>query len=112
MKELIKNYFKGYSKRGIINGFSKFIKNNPEVESYLNNILVENPNWESIKNIVYGICFDKHLKHCKQCGKELKYSKRNNGYCSNKCRASSKEVREKCKQTCLEKYGCEYLMQK
>ena len=78
----------------------------------MNNLLIENPNWESIKNIVYSICFDTQLKHCKNCGKELKYSKRNNGYCSNKCRASSKEVREKCIQTCLEKYGCKNPMQK
>ena len=107
MRDIIKQYFKGYSKIG--NALPKFLRNNPEVESYLNNLLVENPNWESIKNIVYSICFDKHLK---QCGKEMKYSKRNNGYCSNKCRVSSKEVREKCIQTCLEKYGCKNPMQK
>ena len=112
MKELIKNYFKGYSKRGIINGFSKFIKNNPEVESYLNNLLIENPNWENIKNIVYGICFDEQLKKCKNCGKEMKYSKGiKHDYCSNKCRSNSKEIQEKTKQTCLKKYNCENVFQ-
>ena len=108
MKELIKNYFKGYSKRGIINGFSKFIKNNSEVESYLNNILIENPNWENIRNIVYSICFDEQLKHCKNCGKEMKYSQGlKHDYCSHKCAGNSKEFQEKYKQTCIERYNCE-----
>ena len=113
MRDFIKNYFNGYSKRGIINGFSKFIKNNPKAEKYLNNILIENPNWENIRNIVYEICFDEQLKKCKNCGKEMKYSKRkrNNGYCSLKCAASSKEVQEKYKRTNLEKYGTKHPMQ-
>ena len=107
MRDIIKNYFKEYSKRGIINGFSKFIKNNPEVESYLNNILIENPNWENIRNIVYSICFDEQLKKCKNCGKEMKYSQGKLNYCSYKCRANSNEFQEKYKQTNLERYGCE-----
>ena len=70
--------------------------------------MIENPNWESIKNIVYLICFDEQLKYCKKCGKELKYSKGlTHNYCSCKCSASSKEIREKTKQTNLERYGCE-----
>ena len=108
---IIKNYFKGYSKRGIINALPKFLRNNPEVESYLNNILVENPNWENTRNIVYGICFDEELKKCKNCGKELKYSQITLDYCSLKCSNSSKEVREKVKQTNLERFGCEYVLQ-
>ena len=112
MNELIKQYFQGYSKQGIINSFPKFIKNNPEVEKYLNDILAENPNWESIKNIIYGICFDEQLKHCKNCDKELKYSQgRKHDYCSVKCRANSKEFQEKYKQTCIERYGCEHPFQ-
>ena len=109
MKELIKNYFKGYSKQGIINALPKFLRNNPEVESYLNNILVENLNWENIRNIVYGICFDEQLKKCKNCGKEMKYSQGlKHDYCSHKCSTSSKEFQEKYKQTNLERYGAEH----
>ena len=105
MQNVIKQYFKGCSKIKIANAFSKFLRNNPKVESYLNNILTENPNWENIKNIVYSICFDEQLKHCKNCGKEMKYSKGlYHDYCSNKCSRSSKETQEKVKQTCLEKY--------
>ena len=111
MKELIKQYFKGYSKKSINKNFLKFLRNNPEVEKYLNDILTENPNWENIKNIVYSICFDEQLKHCKNCGTEMKYSKRNYDYCTYKCRSSSKEVQEKVKQTCIEIYGCENPMQ-
>ena len=109
MQNVIKNYFNRYSKLGIPNALPKFIKNNPEIEKYLNNILIENPNWENIRNIVYGICFDEQLKHCKNCGKEMKYSKGlYHDYCSYKCRSSSNEVREKSKQTNLERYGCEH----
>ena len=111
MKELIKNYFKGYSKRGIINTLPKFLRNNPEVKSYLNNILIENPNWENIRNIIYGICFDEQLKKCKNCGKEMKYSQMKLSYCSKKCKSNSVEVKDKIKQTNLEKYGCKCSLQ-
>ena len=108
MQNLIKNYFKGYSKKGIVNNFPKFIKNNPEVETYLNDILVENFNWENIRNIVYSICFNEQLKYCKNCGKEMKYSKGiKHDYCSKKCARNSKEVQEKYKQSNLERYNCE-----
>ena len=109
MRDIIKQYFKGYSKIG--NALPKFLRNNPEVKSYLNNLLIENPNWESIKNIVYGICFDEQLKKCKNCGKEMKYSQRTLSYCSYKCSRNSKEVQEKVKQTNLERYGCEHPLQ-
>ena len=93
MRDVIKQYFQGYSKQGIINALPKFLRNNPEIEKYLNNLLAENPNWESIKNIVYSICFDEELKKCKTCGKEMKYSQGlNHNYCSVKCAVNSKEV--------------------
>ena len=112
MKNVIKNYFKGYSKRGIHNTLLKFIKSNPEIEKYLNDILAENSNWENIRNIVYSICFDEQLKHCKNCGKEVKFSQGlKHYYCSNKCRSNSKEIQEKTKQTCLKKYNCENVFQ-
>ena len=112
MNELIKQYFQGYSKQRVGINLLKFIKNNPEVEKYLNDILIKNSNWENIKNIVYEICFDEELKKCKNCGKELKYSQgKRHDYCSVKCRANSKEFQEKIKQTNLEKYGCEYVSQ-
>ena len=78
----------------------------------MNNILVENPNWENIRDIVYSICFDEQLKKCKNCGKELKYSKGlYHNYCSYKCSTSSKEVQEKYKRTNLEKYGTKHPVQ-
>ena len=108
MQNVIKQYFKGCSKIGIPKALPKFLRNNPEVESYLNKLLTENPNWENTRNIVYGICFDEQLKHCKNCGKEMKYSQGiKHDYCSYKCRSSSNEVRENYKQTCIERFGCE-----
>ena len=41
----------------------------------------------------------------------MKYSQIKLSYCSNKCTANSKEVQGRIKQTNLERYGCEYLMQ-
>ena len=51
---------------------------------------------------------------CKCCGKSVKYKDITNGfsqYCSNKCVNSSKDVREKVKQTNLERYGVENTLQ-
>ena len=89
MQNVIKNYFKGYSKRGISKALPKFLRNNPEVELYLNNLLAENPNWENIRNIVYGICFDEHLTHCEFCDKEMNYYQSiryNHRFCSKRCK--------------------------
>ena len=51
---------------------------------------------------------------CKCCGKSIKYININDGfaqYCSNKCVTKSKEVKEKVKQTNLERYGVENTLQ-
>lgn len=58
--------------------------------------------------------YDIELKHCKYCGNLIHYNGTlsNAEYCSNKCKLvsgenpfSKNDVKEKIKQTCLEKYG-------
>jgi len=59
--------------------------------------------------------YDKFLKKenegmCSECGKETKFIDLGKGYhkfCSYKCSSNSKEVKEKKKETCIEKYGVE-----
>jgi len=51
---------------------------------------------------------------CPECSKRCKFESMSNGYyrfCSKKCSANSKDVREKSKQACLEKYGTMYVFQ-
>jgi hypothetical protein len=45
------------------------------------------------------------VRNCLNCGKILKSMRHK--YCSSKCSTSSKEVQEKFKQTCIEKYGAD-----
>lgn len=112
-REFIKNYFKGRNKLSINCSLKKFYREYPKAKSYLYGILKENPNWLHIRNIVWNICFGEQLNHCEYCGKELKYSrpKCRYKYCSYKCGGLAKEIKEKIKQTNLNKYGCEFPMQ-
>ena len=54
------------------------------------------------------------IPKCPICGKEVTFQSSNDGYrkyCSNKCAGADKEVKEKRKKTCLEKYGVEFAAQ-
>ena len=55
--------------------------------------------WFIIKNFIF--------QYCKKCGKLLTYKQilHHHVFCSRKCSTSSKEVRNKIKQTCLQIYG-------
>lgn len=47
---------------------------------------------------------------CPVCGKRTTFNVHNRTYrkyCSNKCKGNSEEVRQKAKDTCINKYGCE-----
>ena len=50
--KIIKSYFKNYSKHGICNAINKFLKNNIEIKTYLEDYLNKNENWENIRNIM------------------------------------------------------------
>lgn len=63
---------------------------------------------EAIYRIIYNIT---ETPKCPICGKILKFNKGYNKHCSNKCKANDINVRLKCKQTCLNKYGVENVSQ-
>jgi very-short-patch-repair endonuclease len=103
---IFKKYFKN-AKIITKNGVIKFFKLYPEYQNILDQYLIENPNWESIQNIVTGIIKDIDLPFCNTCGKQLKYHHLlfNRRFCSIKCSSSNKDEIKKRQETCLRKYG-------
>lgn len=115
----------------IKNKILKIIRDNPRCwHKILNNkknlnLLLELkkyfPQHYSLKEM--GICLLNDLTEkpkCKICGKEINTIKHRKfaKYCSSKCAQNDKDLRNKIKQTCLEKYGvdnpakCEEIQQK
>lgn len=88
-----------------LNTFNRYIELNKEIKIYLENILISIPEWESIYNVFKGILFNLKLKRCKTCGKLISFSKINNTYCSTKCLNIDPEIKDKIKNTNIEKYG-------
>jgi very-short-patch-repair endonuclease len=98
------------------NTINQVLKKEPEIKSWLSDILAKNQNYESIGKLVICLIKDITLAKCEICGKELTYSKTisnsKHKFCSNKCKLSKaanpfsqSEVKEKIKQTILDKYG-------
>ena len=92
-----------------INKFRKitFYQLYPNIKEYLLNRFVDSDSLqETINRIKYHI---EIRPVCKVCGNRVKYinckEKLFREYCSSSCKCKSKEVKEKIKQTCLEKYG-------
>ena len=92
-----------------INKFRKitFYQLYPNIKEYLLNRFVDSGGLqETINRIKYHI---EIRPVCKVCGNRVKYinykGKLFREYCSSSCKCKSKEVKEKIKQTCLEKYG-------
>ena len=92
-----------------INKFRKiaFYQLYPNIKEYLLNRFVDSDGLqETINRIKYHI---EIRPVCKVCGNRVKYinykEKLFREYCSSSCKCKSKEVKEKIKQTCLEKYG-------
>lgn len=87
----------------------KFFQNNPQIEEYCKNILLNNPWFQNIKNVFIAIghnIFDTIL--CRNCKKPLKVKNAIYGrhfYCSKKCADNSNYTRQLREKTCLEKYG-------
>lgn len=63
----------------------------------------------SFSESIYRICKNIEKRPvCPVCGGYLKYGKKSfSKHCSHKCAANDKNIREKCKQTCLKTYGKE-----
>ena len=103
--EYIKNFF--FTESGIFN-FHKLKKITPEIEEYLNKRYNDS---ESIKESIYRIKYNIEEKpKCPVCGKFLRFigpSKLYLDHCSTRCSSLDKKVKDKLKQTKLERYGDE-----
>ena len=94
IKKIIKERFTQYQHSFIV--LTRAVKScqNKTILEYLNKKLEEEPKWENIYNIVYGILTDKELPTCKFCHKTLSYSALLKGqqYCSQQCEHASKGI--------------------
>ena len=129
---LIKEYFKDNTYGQIGRKTRDFCKKFPQANAWLEAKLLDNPNYENIKNIIKCIVHDIKLPRCAGCGKELRFSQMYFGsvFCSVKCALNNDAVKQKAsasrrrmtnderiaaeerrKQTCLAKYGVEYSFQ-
>lgn len=106
-KILLKIFFSRTNKEFNGNKFSEYKKRNyPNISHYLLNRFQDTEGEKaSLYRIKYNISI---IPRCKKCGKSLKIVFGHNvyrDYCSYKCTNSSKEKIDKCKDTCIDKYG-------
>ena len=104
---IIRNYFNNIiTKNCATSLFKRKLNKLPLLSKYINNRYNDSDSWtETIWRIRNNI----NIKPCcKECGAPLKFPYKI--YCSCKCRSNNKNVINKTKQTCLEKYGVEYII--
>lgn len=124
--KLIKNYFHNCSQASISRRYREFKQKYIQIVEKLINIIQQNPNYEDPKNILKCIALNTELKHCKECGKEMRFSQMRNNFCGAKCAGSNiqvqnkrpkftqqqkRKISQKRKQTCLQKYGSQCPLQ-
>ena len=107
LEDIIINEFSGLPIGSIQIKSNNFLKAHENIRRYLNEFLLNEPEWETIKHIIYGVLFNIDLKRCIECGKTLSYSKsiKDGKYCSTDCCLHSKSFRESVKNSLMEKYG-------
>ena len=103
--------FSGKDKKGV--GLYNLLKNNKDVDCYFDMLVKVNP-WMENKKTAYWFVKNGLYEgvKCPVCGKHLafKQAKDGHGYCSCHCAQVDKDVREKAKHSCLERYGVENVM--
>ena len=104
-EKIIKDFFKDLPITKIQTRSPKFLRDHPEINEYLKEYLKYYPNWETEKHILYKIVLNMELPKCLECGKELKFSKRNGKFCSLKCCNSNEEFLKKKEEIVFKKYG-------
>lgn len=91
---------------------NKILKTNIQLKSQLENILSNNPEFETLHKLIVCILNNEFsLPKCKSCNKQLKYSEKHKIYCSKKCTPnpySLPEIQEKIKQTHIKNLGVSY----
>ena len=96
------------------NAIDKFLRENPEVDGFLQ-MMVEDEPWFESKRMAFS-CVAKNILEpvlCANCGTVINVHKALDGkrYCCNKCSQSSPERLEKVRQTSIARYGCANVMQ-
>lgn len=92
-----------------VNSIKKFLDANPDINDYLENLVKQEP-WFQTKRIAFSCIsvgiFSKVC--CKTCGKEIDASKARHGreYCSAYCSNNNIDKQKKAEQSCIRKYGC------
>lgn len=91
-------------------GISPFLRENPNIDDYLKNIVLEEP-WFQTKIIAFclfakGIYAPMKCNRC-HCNNRIDAKKANKGrtYCSTKCGRDNEESKEKTRNTMFERYG-------
>ena len=109
-KSIITKYFyESFNKIHFIRSktLNNFFTDYPEIAQELNYFLSNHPEYQKTVNIIYCILKNIELSKCNICGQTLtfKATKLHRRYCSTKCQMQDEELREKTKQSCIEKYG-------
>ena len=99
---IIRNYFLNIKTPNCATSlFKRRLNKLPLLSNYIDNRFEDSESW---KETIWRIRNNVIIKpKCKECGETLKFPFKT--YCSCKCRSNNKDVRNKTKQTCLEKYG-------
>ena len=105
-RNLIKDYFKNF-KKITFTSVKKFKEQYNNEYYELEEVLKNQPKWVSIQNVIIGIIENKTLKKCKTCGTIIQFPKWDSDYCCIKCVNNDPDIKMKIKNTCLEKYGVE-----
>ena len=104
---IIRNYFININTKNCVTSlFKRRLKKLKLLSYYIDTRYNDSESW---KETIWRIRNNVNIKPCcKECGKQLKFPFKT--YCSCKCRSNNKDVIIKTKNTCLEKYGVEYVV--
>ena len=104
---IIRNYFLNIKTKNCATSlFKRRLNKLSLLSKYVDNRYDDSESWTET---VWRIRNNVNIKpHCKECGKELRFPFAS--FCSYKCRSNNKDVINKTKETCIKKYGVEYVI--
>ena len=107
MVDELKKIFKG--RKIFKSALEKFLASHLDIKEELEKELEKNPEWISVKNLVYGLVNDMSLSHCKVCGKTLPFSRKPKRYCSSKsCMMKDPDLKNRIGKSCREHFQKKY----
>lgn len=104
---IIRNYFLNIKTKNCATSlFKRRLNKLPLLSKYVDSRYDDSESW---RETLWRIRNNVNIKpHCKECGKELRFPFAS--FCSYKCRSNNKDVINKTKETCIKKYGVEYVI--